>query len=281
MTSETSDGEMIVETTAEPLQQILKKAAGLNAAPEVVKRRSTKPVQTMPFRPLGRQPLAFLTVLDDGSRDEGEVIRLRQSAFTIGREKGDLTIPFDHDISAFHVELRCRNQRGKCRWYLIDQGSRNGTFLRAYRASLSREVELLLGNRRYAFRSAQAPESENANAILETSAYQAPTSPEMEQMHARLSEIGTSDRTPQNFVLPESEHLLGRSSQCSIRIPDDPFLSPEHARLYRDERDRWMIADSKSLNGVWIRIQKMPLDRQAEFQIGRQRFLFRPHAAQS
>ena len=130
--------EQIIETTEEPLQQYLKEQAGVLASPS----KQTPTAITQPFRPVSRQPLALLTILDDGSREHGETIRIRKSKSTIGRDKGDFTLPFDGDISGRHVELRCQKINDRFRWYLLDLKSRNGTFVRAVRSSLFRDTEL-------------------------------------------------------------------------------------------------------------------------------------------
>jgi len=267
------DNEPIIETVSEPLQKILKEAAGR-------KPPAGGSGQTRMFHPANRQPLATLTILDDGSRDAGETIRIRSKSFTIGREKGDLTIPFDNDISGQHAELHCYFQKGEYRWYLIDLASTNGTFLRAYRATLAKDHEILLGSRWYRF---QLPRWEeefgNEPVALETNYYKAPTSTQLEEEVATLSELGLPEGTRRTFHLGGSELLLGRGGGCQISIPDDPYLSPEHARFSLDQRGRWMIEDRKSLNGIWIRVRRMPLPQQAEFQLGQQRFCFRPQVS--
>lgn len=269
-----SSDEPIVQTVAEPLQQILQEAAAIAKAPK------NQAARTLPFRPTSRQPLATLTVLDDGSKEEGETIRIRDSRFVIGREKGDLTIPFDSDISGKHAELRCQKQKGKYRWYLIDLKSTNGTFLRAYRASLSREMELLIGSRRYMF---QLPEHHDDDAeatqAYQTQAYKAPSNTMMEHFVPRLCEVGVDPGSGRSFPIGGSELFMGRSAECQIAIEDDPFLNSRHARFYQDERGRWMIEDKKSINGVWLRIKRLSLGQPAEFQLGQQRFRFQPQIA--
>lgn len=111
MTNDT-ENEPIIQTVAEPLQQYLQKKGAPQAAAKVIKAPgSASSPQAMAFRPTNRQPLAMLTILDDGNREEGETIRIRDTKFTIGREKGDLAIPFDGDMSGQHAELRCQKQR--------------------------------------------------------------------------------------------------------------------------------------------------------------------------
>ncbi len=266
--------EPIIQTVAEPLQQFLQKKA-VPQSPST-NSQSSETSQVRAFRPTNRQPLAMLTILDDGSREAGETIRLRDSKFTIGREKGDLIIPFDGDISGHHAELRCQKQKGRFRWYLIDRKSTNGTFVRAFRASLSRESELILGGRRYLFHLPQPGNEAMETAALQTQAYRAPTRTMLEQFVPRLTETGVLEENARSYSIGGNEIYLGGDPRCQIAIEDDPFISPKHARFYQDETERWMIEDQKSLNGVWIRIKKFAMDKQAEFQLGQQRFRFQP-----
>src|SRR6056297_120007 len=177
-----SGDEPIIQTVAEPVQELLKRQAALEdegrpkAAPPQTdgsgsaKKPRTKSSKTVLFRPTGRQPLALLTILDDGQREQGEKIRIRDSRVTIGREKGSVTIPFDADISSQHAELRCQQVKGKSRWYLVDLNSTNGTFLRAYRARLSRDMELICGSRRYRFQLPGDGEQLTETKAVETQA---------------------------------------------------------------------------------------------------------------
>ena len=263
-----------MQTVAEPLQQVLQQAAALAA-----KSPPKKANRTLPFRPTNRQPLATLTILNDGSREEGEKIYIRDPKFVIGREKGKVTIPFDSDISGEHAELVCQKQKGKYRWYLRDLGSTNGTFVRGYRASLSRETELMLGSRRYLFQLPDHRAEGEETQALQTQAFRSPSPTMMEQFVPRLTETGADQGGGLSFSMGATEMLIGRSPECQIPVENDLFLSPKHARFYKDERGRWMIDDKKSANGVWIRIKRMALDQQAEFQLGQQRFRFNPNVS--
>ena len=271
-----TDDEPIVQTVSEPLQKILQEAAGLKKKPS-----ADQSSQTLPFHPLDRQPLATLTILDDGSREDGETIRIRKPSLIIGREKGDVTLPFDNDISSQHAELKCQYENGKYRWFLIDLASTNGTFLRAYRATLAKKMELMLGSRRYLYQLPQPEPSVDQPEAVETNQYQAPARTQLEQFAPKLSEIGVPKTKDRSFALGGNKMFLGRDTSCEISIPDDLYLSPKHARFSLDKRGRWMIEDRKSVNGIWIRVKRIPLQQQAEFQLGQQRFCFRPHISQS
>ena len=267
----------ILQTAAEPLQQLLKRQAASSRSGSDGPRASETPTirSRLRFRPVGRQPLAILTILDDGQRERGEEVRIRRSSVVIGRTKGDVRIPFDLDISSTHAELRCRVQNGRHRWYLIDKTSRNGTFVRAFRASLFRDTELILGGRRYQFQLPKCRELDDAEP-LRTQAYQAPSKAEIDRFVPRLIEQGIPEEQRATYAVNGAESKLGTDGHCPISIADDPFLSPQHARFYMDHRRRWMIEDLKSTNGIWIRIRQLPLEHTAEFQLGQQRFRFQP-----
>ena len=55
--------------------------------------------------------MAILVVFDDG-RTDGEIIRIRDHRFIIGRSEGDLVIPFDGRISAATLRSRTRWSAG-------------------------------------------------------------------------------------------------------------------------------------------------------------------------
>ena len=211
---------------------------------------------SLPFRPVNRPPTLILCALDDGSRDDGEWYRVRKSEFRIGRTEGDPGVPNDirisndNGISGIHLAITLRVDDGRYRYYLADLGSRNGTFVRVSRAALKPDQELLLGARRYRF---QTPGAAN---------------PKLVEMTAR------GDGT--EFPLMEGDNTLGTdAARCDIAITGDPFVSSTHARIFKDRKNRWVIENLDSLNGIWLRIEEMALDTGGEFQIGEQRFLVR------
>jgi len=107
------------------------------------------------FRPTVRPLVAVLTVCDDGKLD-GEVIRIRDQRFVIGRSEGDLKIPIDGRISSRHVEITLQTVGGSHRWVVTDLQSTHGMFVRVSRTVLAERAEFLVGNGRYRFDSPQA-----------------------------------------------------------------------------------------------------------------------------
>ena len=114
-------------------------------------KSSAAPEQdTTTYRPSLRPSMALLYVLDDGD-DSGEIVRIRASAFVIGRVDGNITIPHDGGISGRHAEISRRHENGEHHWYLKDLQSTNGTFVRAATVILSQDQEVLIGGGRFRF----------------------------------------------------------------------------------------------------------------------------------
>jgi pSer/pThr/pTyr-binding forkhead associated (FHA) protein len=58
------------------------------------------------------------------------------------------------------------------------------------------------------------------------------------------------DGRPQVIELTGSPVLFGRSPSCTVRL-DDPYVSDDHARVYKADGG-WMVADLKSTNGTFL-----------------------------
>ncbi|QEG39721.1 FHA domain-containing protein [Roseimaritima ulvae] len=229
-----------------------------------------KPDTTPIFRPVRRPPVPRLIAVDDGQLLDGEVWRLRRSRTIIGRAEGDILIAGDPDISGKHIELACVPVEGGMKWRLTDLNSTNGTFVRVNRAPLADGKELILASHRYRFHMPAEPHRD-AEDIRATRLFAGNASEPAE--HAVWLELLGPNRS-QRFDVPETGATIGAdASQCELVPARDPFLSPMHARISR-VRDRWQIEDVGSVNGTWMRIDRVMLDQDAEFQIGEQRFRF-------
>src|ERR687895_336486 len=53
-------------------------------------------------------------------------------------------------------------------------------------------------------------------------------------------------------VALDEDFLVGRSESGEGRLGDDPEISRAHARFYRDEAGRLMVADLGSTNGTFV-----------------------------
>src|SRR5262249_25495884 len=122
-----------------------------SAQPPPIVQTAPAPFQAVrPFRPTFRPPIAILTVFDDG-KNEGELIRIRDQKFVIGRTEGDLRIPIDGRMSSRHVEITLQNVAGTYRWVVTDLQSTHRMFVRVSRTVLNDRAEFLVGNGRYRF----------------------------------------------------------------------------------------------------------------------------------
>lgn len=229
------------------------------------------------FRPRKRPPMAMLCILDDG-RDDGEWVRLRNDLAIIGRAEGDVIIPHDAMMSSQHVRLARYLERGQYRWYLTDLQSTNGTYVRIGNATIKHNQEFLIGSQRYRFDAAPQGSAVLAEAIVEKeeaggTRYWEKVSPA--DVLPSLVEQKV-DGEGKRFFLTKAENWIGRdASSCAVVLKGDPLVSQRHARLYRDNRGRWHIENMGSLNGIWLRIDHVPIDAACQFQIGEQQFLVR------
>lgn len=281
----------IFQTISEPLHQKLQdqlrdqaslapskpKPVGERQAAAAIGQSPAPPVDRTPaYRPPSRQPLALLTVFDDGL-SSGEVVRIRQDCMVIGREEGDVRIPFDLAMSRQHAQLTCHFNEGKCRWVFKDLQSTNGSFVRVYRARLSADMELAIGTRRYLFKLAPQAPASSPSSPMGTVVFGDSSGIQASADGACLVEVATNGMSSRTIAIERQRVKVGADPQrCEAAIDEDSYVNPVHAEIYRDERGHWMIDDLESRNGVWIRVKQLTLTQQAEFQLGQQRFLFQP-----
>lgn len=267
-------------TVLESVDEIRAQIRGLAAGQEPLVTAASQPAPqpapargTQPYRPTNRPSTGLLCVLDDGD-DTGETLRIRQSSFLIGRVDGNLVIPHDSGISGRHAELSRRIENGVSSWYLKDLQSTNGTYVRASTVVLYHEQEILICNHQFRMEINDAG-SATAAAPNATRKWDALSSDSIARSaQTTLVEIAHG-QSVRRHPLTNQEYWIGRDpQQCAIVI-DDPMVDPRHARLYRDAKNRWMIANNRSLNGLWARIQEVALGRGGYFQCGEQRFFFK------
>lgn len=228
-----------------------------------------------PFRPVARPPMALLTVLDDGD-DSGEVVRVRAAVFVIGRVQGDLVIPHDAGISGRHAEISRREEAGQHRWYLRDLQSTNGTFARASTVTLHHGQEVVIGRSRLRFEATTATLDESAPPAVAagtaTRKWQVPGAAASGASAPPVLVELTPQGEGRRFPLSAPEVWIGRDPRGTV-VLDDPTVDARHARVSRDPKGRWVVANNRSVNGVWARVEEISLERGGLFQCGEQRFL--------
>jgi pSer/pThr/pTyr-binding forkhead associated (FHA) protein len=228
------------------------------------------PEDSHDFRPSLRPPVPVLSVLDDGSLEEGEDVRLRCERFSIGRTSGDVQLPNDASISGAHAEIRRTPWRGGFQWHLHDLESVNGTFVRCVRAVLHQNAILILGARRFRLRNPLKPNS-MAAVGHHTNLMDGAHIPET--VWPVLVEASTKPGAVE-FSLRSDRLVIGRAGGGADIELDDPLLANRHAELKRLRDGTWMISAETTRNGIWVSISAVGLTPYCFFRCGEQRFRF-------
>ncbi len=223
-------------------------------------------------RPGERPPMALLCVCDDG-QTEGEWLRLRGDRFVLGRTEGDLRIVHDGQISGRHAEIVRLKTPAGYRWLLADLQSTNGTYVRVGRALLANGAEFLVGRGHFRFELPAVAANLAAQPPAGTLAWGGGVA--VQALMPTLVQV-TAGGAGQRWPLTSPEYWIGRdASACAIALAGDLLANSRHARILRDPKGDWHIENNKSLNGLWLRSDKMPLTNNCQFRCGEQRFLFR------
>ena len=234
-------------------------------------RSADRSVAELPVRPAARAAVPILTVLDDGSLDTGEQIRIRRNILTSGRTEGDLTMPNDPTLSSRHAEIRLVSHRGLSAWLLRDQGSTNGTFVRVNAARLYPDSVAILGSRRYRLRKSGGSAPTPVTAAAATCRFAVIPSHRLDA--DALVEIA-GDNTGPALELRTARVTIGRDPMQSTHSIDDASLAAVHADIVAEPDGSWRIIARATRNGVWVGTQSIRLLACCYFQCGEQRFRF-------
>jgi pSer/pThr/pTyr-binding forkhead associated (FHA) protein len=185
-------------------------------------------------------------------------------------------------MSSEHAEILRSSEDGKYRWHLRDMNSKNGTFVRAAKFYLKQNQEILIGGRRYVFRSPISQSRQGGSAESGTKERQstmqwtAVSDEDIGRSHPALVELLPSGETGTSIVLAENVTIGSDSASCTAVIQNDPFVSKIHARVTKSKGGHWTVQDAGSVNGTWLRITSMPIEGKCDFQVGEQRLVFQP-----
>ncbi len=208
--------------------------------------QKSAPNQTPLYRPTVRPPMAVVKLFHDGSAHYTPY-PVFADRFRIGRIDGDLIVLHDSWMSGRHAEIQRRRVGDHFKWYLVDQKSTNGSFVRSDSTVLKNNDELFLGQERYRF------STQNGRAGL---------------IHATKG-VG------QQWWFRGRKEVIGKKPPCGLpSFVTDPYLDAEHATLVQQPDGAWAIQDNQSQNGVWYRVMEIQLTPNSAFQLGEQRFGF-------
>ena len=214
----------------------------------------------------------MLTVCDDGRRD-GEIIRIREEQFIVGRSEGDFQLAFDELLSSRHLAISRQLVKGHWRWVVTDLQSKNGVFFRVSKAPMAHNSEVLIGKGCYRFTLNQNNGPDTAEwsggQPSGTKALQSDQNPGV----AIITEV-VQGLNGTRIALTKDQYSIGSSASCDIVRTDDPFAESVHATLARSENGTWVAQNMNAKNGVWIRLPQISIGykQKCEFQAGEQRF---------
>jgi pSer/pThr/pTyr-binding forkhead associated (FHA) protein len=222
-----------------------------------------------PYRPAAPR----ITICDDGSLDQGELVYVRSERIVIGRAKGDIVIPYDVAMSASHAEIARADVGGKHGWTLRDLGSSNGTFARCRSVTLRPGMLVLIGSKRYRFDLPAAvttnpdDDEEQKTALV--------SGPALDNALPSLVDVSaTNATTAARFPFRTVRVTIGRPGFGNAVELDDLCVAKVHAVVTRDTSGAWQMQSQPSLNGIWAKIDAIKLTDGCLFQCGEQRFRF-------
>lgn len=229
------------------------------------------------YRSSYRWPAPRILICDDGSLEEGETVYVRSDTTVIGRTKGDIVIGHDTAMSGSHAELTRRDFGGKYQWVLRDLGSSNGTFVRARAVTLKPGITVQLGSKRYRFELPSGTQMNPANGdandaktLLVSDFRSIPD----DALPALVEGSSPHSAAQVRYPFKTTRVTIGRPG-CGNNIElDDLCLARLHAVVTRDVTGAWQLQAQPSLNGVWVRVDAIPLTNNNHFQCGEQRFRF-------
>jgi pSer/pThr/pTyr-binding forkhead associated (FHA) protein len=237
--------------------------------------RPTVVVEEVLYKSPYRWKAPRLLICDDDSLEEGETVHVRSDKIVIGRTKGDIVISHDVAMSGAHAEIVRKDSGGRHAWILRDLDSSNGTLARAKAVTLKPGTTVLLGSKRYRFEQpggaqpAAGGGDEPGTALLaDLGSTPADALPALVETATPVAPAGA--RHP----FRTTRLKIGRPGLGNAIEIDDLCLAGVHAVVTRNYTGAWQLEAQPSLNGVWVKVDRIPLVDNCLFQCGEQRFRF-------
>jgi len=237
--------------------------------------RGAGPVEEVFYKSPYRWKAPRILICDDDSLDEGETVHVRSDKIIIGRTKGDIVLGHDVAMSSSHAEIARRDSGGKHAWILSDLGSSNGTYARVKTVTLRPGIVVLIGSKRFRFElpnPAQPADDPQADpgTMLVTDLGSMPN-----DALPALVEVGTPGGTvAARHPFRTTKVKIGRPGRGNDIEIDDLCLAGTHAVVARDYSGVWQLEAQPSLNGIWVKVDRIKLTDSCLFQCGEQRFRF-------
>jgi len=241
-------------TILDSYESVLKRMPPAPAA--VPAARPVASVEEVLYKSPYRWKAPRILICDDDSLDEGETVRVRSDKVTIGRTKGDIVIGHDVAMSGAHAEIVRKDSGGRHAWVLRDLGSSNGTLARAKTVTLKPGITVLIGSKRYRFAQPGGPLPPASNGD--------------EPGTTLLADLASGARHP----FKTTRLKIGRPGLGNEIEIEDLCLAGVHAVVTRDYSGVWQLEAQPSLNGIWVKVDKIVLVDNCLFQCGEQRFRF-------
>ena len=240
------------------------------------KQAAPQTVEEALYRSPYRYAAPRITICDDGSLEDGEVVHVRSDRIVIGRSKGDILIPHDVAMSASHAEVARVDVGGKHAWVVRDLASSNGTLVRCRAVTLRTGMTLLIGSRRYRFEvpTSSVSPSSDATTDQKTTLVDDLAGGRADSLPALIETTPTGDKTQRRHSFRSLRLAIGRLGFGNNIELDDLCVAKVHAIVTRDASGVWQVEAQPSLNGIWVKIDAVKLTDNCLFQCGEQRFKF-------
>ncbi|MFB6263096.1 MAG: FHA domain-containing protein [Bradymonadaceae bacterium] len=180
-------------------------------------------------------------VLIRGEGLEGLSYHLNATEHIAGREEGAVLFPDDDYLDPSHARFFYRDNQ----LFLTDEDSTNETFLQIREPTeLQDGAEIYIGEQRLRieFLSLQGEYPMSGNTLM----YVCPP----KDYKFRLVHVLEGGRDGSAYCSVNNDILIGRQG-CDINFPDDPHVSPQHARLTWTD-GTVTVTDQDSKNGTFV-----------------------------
>lgn len=200
-------------------------------------------------------------------RHKDKSLKLKLAATIFGREKGDIILNEDSEVSATH----CQIQYIEGSYFLFDMNSSNGTFVngaKILKQELKAGDEVKLGGIYFTFNLVPERKARTIPTLFESSnimlSREEKTSVVGNFMAAEQNknpwsielEVSYPDGTEEKHTLTKNKIYIGRESTFG-KFDHDPQISRKHIKITCNDEGKIFVEDQGSTNGSLINNNKI------------------------